>query len=158
MVQLRPQFNHLDALSDLDKPASNPRSKGRTENSIDEPQARAVNMTVKSTDGEETDLYGDMGETAKLLKAMREEPWQRLAWIDSEVRLMFAGCTKCRPNFLQDEHSYKVFNDEMFMRNPESAPPLVSAITDAQWLDAISCPRIDPIKQTFGSNNQARLR
>lgn len=90
MVQLRPQFNHLDALSDLDKPALNPRSKGGTENSIDEPQARAVNMTVKSTDGEETDLYGDMGETAKLLKAMREEPWQRLAWIDSEVRIMFA--------------------------------------------------------------------
>lgn len=93
MVQLRPQFNHLDALSDLDKPALNPRSKGGMENSIDEPQARAVNMTVKSTDGEETDLYGDMGETAKLLKAMREEPWQRLAWIDSEVRIMVAGCT-----------------------------------------------------------------
>lgn len=44
------------------------------------------------------------------------------------------------------------------MQNPESAPTLVSAITDAQWLDAISCPRIDPIKQTLGSNNQARLR
>lgn len=149
MVQLRPQFNHLDALSDLDKPALYPRSKGDAENSLDEPQARAVNMTVKPTDGEETDLYGDMGETAKLLKAMREEPWQRLAWIDSEVRLMFAGCTKCKTNFLQDENSYKVFNDEMFMQNRESSTPLVSAITDAQWLDAISCPRIDPIKQTI---------
>lgn len=146
MVQLRPQFNHLDALSDLDKPALNPRSKSGTENSIDEPQARAVNMTVKSTDGDETDLHGDMGETAKLLKAMREEPWQRLDWIDSEVLLMCTGCTKGRTNFLQDERSYKIFNDEMFMENPESAPPLVSAITDAQWLDAISCPRIDPIK------------
>lgn len=98
MVQLRPQFNHLDALSDLDKPALNPRLTGGAENSIDEPQARAVNMTVKSTEAEETDLYGDMGETAKLLKAMREEPWQRLSWIDSEVRLMCAECTKCKTN------------------------------------------------------------
>lgn len=105
MVQLRPQFNHLDALGDLDKPALNPKSKSGAENSIDEPQARAVNMTVKSTEGEETDLYGDMGETAKLLKAMREEPWQRLAWIDSEVHLMCAGCRQrklisCRMNTL----------------------------------------------------------
>lgn len=26
-------------------------------------------------------------------------------------------------------------------------PTLVSAMTDEQWLDAISCPRIDPINQ-----------
>ncbi len=88
MVQLRPQFNHLDALGDLEKPAMNYRSKGAAEIPNDEPQARAVNMTVKSTEGEETDLYGDMGETAKLLKAMREESWQRLTWIDSEVRTL----------------------------------------------------------------------
>ena len=55
------------------------------ENSAEEPQARAVNLTVKSTDVEDLDLYGDISENAKLLKAMREEPWQRLAWVDSEV-------------------------------------------------------------------------
>ena len=35
----------------------------------------------------------------------------------------------------------------MFIQDPESAPSLLSAMTDDQWLDAISCPRIDPIRQ-----------
>lgn len=85
MVQLRPQFDHLDALGDLEKPGLNPKSKAGAENLNEEPQARAVNMTAKSADLEEMDLYGDMSETAKLLRAMRDEPWQRLAWVDSEV-------------------------------------------------------------------------
>lgn len=40
-----------------------------------------------------------------------------------------------------------MFNDELFIQDPADAPPLVSAMTDEQWLDAISCPRIDPINQ-----------
>lgn len=40
-----------------------------------------------------------------------------------------------------------MFNDELFIQDPAGAPPLVSAMTDEQWLDAISCPRIDPINQ-----------
>lgn len=90
MVQLRPQFNHLDALGDLDKQAVNPRSRGGAEDAAEEPQARAVNMTVKSTEVDDMDGYGDTSETARLLKAMREEPWQRLGWIDSEVRCSFS--------------------------------------------------------------------
>lgn len=35
----------------------------------------------------------------------------------------------------------------MFIQDPKGAHPLVSAMTDEQWLDAISCPRIDPINQ-----------
>ena len=85
IVQLRPQFDHLDALGDVEKPAMNPKSRAGAENPNEEPQARAVNMTAKSADVDETDLYGDMSETAKLLRAMREEPWQRLTWLDSEV-------------------------------------------------------------------------
>lgn len=50
-------------------------------------------------------------------------------------------------NTTQDETSYKVFNDEMFIQDPAGALPLVSTMTDEQWLDAISCPRIDPINQ-----------
>ena len=40
-------------------------------------------MTVKSSDGEEL----DMSATAKTLRAMQEEPWQRLSWVDEEVSL-----------------------------------------------------------------------
>lgn len=35
----------------------------------------------------------------------------------------------------------------MFIQDPEGAHSLVSAMTDEQWLHAISCPRIDPINQ-----------
>lgn len=85
MVQLRPQFTHLDALGDQEKSTIFTRTRGGAGTSAEDTEARAVNMTVKSSEGEEHDMYGDTGETAKLLKAMREEPWQRLSWVDSEV-------------------------------------------------------------------------
>ena len=44
--------------------------------------ARAVNMTVKSAaDDDEVDST----EIAKTLKAIQEESWQRLEWIDQDV-------------------------------------------------------------------------
>ena len=82
IVQLRPQFAHLDALIDFEKPA---RALRTTENGEEESEAKAVNMSVKSTEVEETDMYGGENETSKLLKAMREEPWQRKSWIDQDV-------------------------------------------------------------------------
>ena len=88
MVQLRPQFDHIDALRDREK--SNPRADhGAEETTADEPEereARAVNMAVKSAENlEELDLYGGMSTTNKLLKDIRDEPWQRLQWIDQDV-------------------------------------------------------------------------
>lgn len=47
----------------------------------------------------------------------------------------------------QDERSYKIFTDEMLVQDFAGAPQLVSTMTNEQWLDALSCPRIDPIKQ-----------
>ena len=82
IVQLRPQFAHLDALIDMEKPA---RAQRATENGEEESEAKAVNMSVKSTEAEETDMYGGVNETLKLLKAMREEPWLRMTWIDQDV-------------------------------------------------------------------------
>lgn len=85
MVQLRPLFTHIDALRDHEKSVLGSRSRGGPENAAVESEARAVNLTVKPSEGDDLDMYGDMSETAKLLKAMREEPWQHLSWIDSEV-------------------------------------------------------------------------
>ena len=49
-------------------------------------KAKAVNMKVKSVDkDEDEDLYGNMKETAKILRSIRDEPWQRLKWIDQDV-------------------------------------------------------------------------
>lgn len=88
MVQLRPQFGHIDALHESDK------SVWRQERAFEERaatrpeanEAQAVNMAVKSAENnDELDMYGAMSSTAKLLKDMRDEPWQRLQWIDQEV-------------------------------------------------------------------------
>lgn len=85
MVQLRPLFTHLDALTDLDKSTVNEKLRSGVGDPLPETEAKAVNMTAKSTEIDDPESFGDMGKTPKLLKAMREEPWQRLSWIDSEV-------------------------------------------------------------------------
>ena len=84
MCVLRPQLIHLDALNDQNKTTLRMQAGADTE----ENEAFHVNMTIKKSEGESTDSVGDIGEVAKLLKAMREEPWQRLSWIDYEVCLV----------------------------------------------------------------------
>ena len=86
IVQLRPQLNHIDALNELQK--SSARSGRNPENKVKEDRAEDVNMVIKTTDDNENiDMYGGMNVTAKLLRAMRDEPWQRLQWIDQDVCL-----------------------------------------------------------------------
>lgn len=86
MVMLRPQFEHLDALrvhQKLGLRSSRPDDEHRKES-----KAEDVNMTVKDAEDDEPqdDLYGGMAETLKVLRDMADEPWQRLQWVDSEVR------------------------------------------------------------------------
>ncbi len=81
-MQLRPQFAHLDALADLERPA---RAQRAAENAEEESEAKAVNMTVKSTEAEETEMSSGTSEISKILQDMREEPWQRMTWIDQDV-------------------------------------------------------------------------
>ena len=50
-------------------------------------------------------------------------------------------------NALQEAESYNIYNDALVYQDPDSAPQLVSEMTNEQYLDAISCPRIDPIRQ-----------
>ena len=43
-------------------------------------------MIIKDTaDNEDVDMYGGMSVTAKLLRTMRDEPWQSLKWVDQSV-------------------------------------------------------------------------
>ena len=89
MVMLRPQFEHLDALRLQQIPGF--RSTRFDEDNVHKRESKAedVNMTVKDTEDDEPqdDLYGGMAETLKTLRAMAEEPWQRLQWVDSDVSL-----------------------------------------------------------------------
>ena len=91
VVQLRPQFDHIDALRDMEKLSAahgDRTAENTTADDADEGEAKAVNVAVKSAENlEELDLYGGMSATNKLLKAIRDEPWQKLKWIDQDVRL-----------------------------------------------------------------------
>ena len=48
---------------------------------------------------------------------------------------------------LQEPESYQIYNDALIYQSPDNAPQLVSEMTDQQYLDSISCPRINPIEQ-----------
>ena len=92
IVQMRPQFEHLNAIYQAE--GEKKRTVFRAEHPdvrdvIPEVTATAVNMAVKSTEPtSEEDMYGTMKETAKILTNMRDEPWQRLAWVDQDVSFM----------------------------------------------------------------------
>ena len=87
-MQLRPQFTHIDALHEENKSASR-QEQAVEEQEADKPDAqepKAVNMAVKSAEkDEDDDMYGNMAQTAKLLAGIRDEPWQRLEWVDQDV-------------------------------------------------------------------------
>ncbi|KAL8787287.1 MAG: hypothetical protein Q9195_007846 [Heterodermia aff. obscurata] len=121
---LRPQLVHLDALNDQKK--STLRMQAGTD--TEENEAFHVNMTIKKSEGESTESVGDISEVAKLLKSMREEPWQRLFWIDSET-----------------QESKEKFADAFTPAEDSKPSQLTCNMTNEQWLDVISCPRTDPI-------------
>ena len=78
VCSLQPLLHHLDAYADQQK------ADARAGRDIEgESEPRAINLTVKSTDDEELEV----GEIGKTLRAMQEEPWQRLEWVDQDVRL-----------------------------------------------------------------------
>ncbi len=79
VVQLRPQFPHIDALTDQER--SSARVQRENVNPTRQTEARAVQMTVKSADGDDMDI----GETTMLLRAAQEEKWQRLRYQDEDV-------------------------------------------------------------------------
>lgn len=89
IVQLRPHFKHLDAQHEARAEAKRLQVRAERPDNRDhvdpEPEVRAVNMAVKSTEANEEDMYGTMRTTAKLLRDMRDEPWQRLDWVDQDV-------------------------------------------------------------------------
>lgn len=80
VVQLRPQFHHVDAMTEQDR--SSARGLREVVNPPRQQEARAVQMAVKSVDGEDF----DMSETMKTLKEIQEEKWKSLDYKDENVR------------------------------------------------------------------------
>ncbi|KAI9679325.1 MAG: hypothetical protein M1817_005345 [Caeruleum heppii] len=116
IVQLRPQFHHIDAAAEQE------RAAGRLQReAIDPPrqqEARSVHMTVKAVDGEDM----DMTETTKLLRAAQEEKWRRLDYYDENSQTAWDAYEK------------------LFVADTDKASRLQSTMDNAAYLDAISAP------------------
>ncbi|MCJ1477642.1 hypothetical protein MMC13_006315 [Lambiella insularis] len=121
---LTPQFHHLDAITDNERVSH--RIQREAENPTPESEARAVNMAVKSNDNEEI----DMGQVARELRLIDEEPWQQLEWIDED-----------------DSHAFETYGQQLVLDKQFHETRIVSRMTKHQYLNALSAPRVDPTKQ-----------
>jgi len=80
IVQMRPQFHHLDAKTQVE------RNKARRDREAEAPrpmeQARAVQMINRAADADGF----DSGKTRELLQAVQDESWVNLQYYDEDVR------------------------------------------------------------------------
>lgn len=112
MVQMRPQFHHIDATAEIERLAK------RGETATAPRAATGVHMTVKQLgEGVEVETMGER------IRKAQEEKWRKMKYIDDESAA-----------------AWDTFN-ELFVEDPESKPMLVSGITDEEYLDKISAPR-----------------
>ncbi|KAH8678774.1 DNA-directed RNA polymerase III subunit Rpc5 [Tricladium varicosporioides] len=124
IVQMRPQFHHVDAKEEERKAKVPREAPARPQ------EARAVHMSVKSTiDGEE-DHTESMVER---IAATQAEAWKSHRFVDEN----------------QDE-AWETFGESLFVGGDKQAsttvelrkqyPTLVTSISDSEYLDAISVP------------------
>ena len=140
VCSLRPQFHHLDAITDNEKVSGR---GGGGDHGPQESEARAVNMAVKSTDDEEL----DMGEVGKTLRTIQEESWQHLDWVDEEVWSPYVSLPQVFDGE-QDERAYATFdNDLQLYSDGARAHRLLSSLTEKQYQEVASAPRVEPMKQ-----------
>ncbi|KAL1643750.1 hypothetical protein SLS58_004766 [Diplodia intermedia] len=118
IVQMRPQFHHLDAVRELAN-ANRRREREAVEGArANEP--RAVQMTIKNEDS-------DAAQSKEFLFRAQEEKWTKLRYYDEET-----------------DEAFEAYHDKMFVADTENAAKLRSSMTNEQYLDAISAERHDP--------------
>ncbi|KAH7355164.1 Sin-like protein conserved region-domain-containing protein [Rhexocercosporidium sp. MPI-PUGE-AT-0058] len=128
VVQMRPQFHHVDAQSEQDRagrardPAAGPRAPT---------DARAIHMTVKSNvDGEE-----DTTDTmAARITIAQSETWKSHRFVDEEKEESWTGFSQNLfvGGFEQDAEA----QEELL----QTKPKLLSSLNNAEYLDEISAP------------------
>ncbi|CZS89298.1 related to RPC37 Pol III transcription [Rhynchosporium agropyri] len=126
IVQMRPQFHHIDAQSEQDRAgrARDPAAGARAT-----PDARAIHMTVKSNvDGEE-----DTTDTmAARITAAQAEAWKKHRYVDEEHLESWDGYQNL---FVGSEKDGMIQEEEL-----KNKPMLRSSLNNAEYLDEISAP------------------
>ncbi|PQE13739.1 dna-directed RNA polymerase iii complex subunit rpc37 protein [Rutstroemia sp. NJR-2017a BVV2] len=128
IVQLRPQFHHIDAHAEQER-QGRPRDPGTVPRAT---EARAIHMTVKSNiDGEE-DMMDNIGVR---IAAAQQEPWQKHRYVDED-----------------NQQAWDAFEDHLFVvaekdengnpqeLSPDTVPKLISGLDDMAYIDTISAP------------------
>lgn len=114
-------LQHLDMLDINDKVAR------RSEHVSETPaKAAPVQMQYRNTD----DRVTDEGAWKTLLNEVNKEEWQTLEWVDEGVN-----------------ESFDIFSDTLFTDEASKSKRILAAMSERQYLDTISAPRVDPIEQ-----------
>jgi DNA-directed RNA polymerase III subunit RPC5 len=122
IVQMRPQFHHIDAHTELEHQL---RARDTSAAAVRSFEARAVHMTVKSSaDGEE-----DTGENmTERITAVQQEPWTHHRYIDED-----------------SADAWDTFDNNLFVDDKqgrtEQIQHLASGFEDEELLDTISVTR-----------------
>lgn len=154
LVQVRPQLPHLDAADELERNrglTAIARGKGKDEVAVNgeipppgaappaghsaRPESKAIDIKLKSSGPSSQDNDLSTNTNAKLLRAIQQEPWQTYEWVDED----------------EDESESRARAALHFSFTPPShrpdnnaeTPYLKSAISNSEWLDLMSAPRID---------------
>ncbi|CCU74309.1 unnamed protein product [Blumeria hordei] len=123
IVQMRPQFHHIDAVIEQERLA-----KGRDAAAAGKSEARAVHMTVK------TQVDGDSGSNTEMpiavrISAAQAEAWKTHLYIDEDADEAWAEYSESMFVYPKAESTEDIL---------ANVPQLQSAYNNAEYLDAIS--------------------
>jgi DNA-directed RNA polymerase-3 subunit RPC5 len=130
VVQMRPQFHHVDAITHAEtaarrtEAAENNSSTATSTTAAKQPQALALAQTYKDNRDDEN-LEALRAKNLLLIAA--EEKWTRLEYFDED-----------------EEASYETYHSRLFHGDTKEAKHLKSQMKNEEYLDAISAPRVDP--------------
>ncbi|KAE9973061.1 hypothetical protein BLS_003772 [Venturia inaequalis] len=126
VCQMRPQFHHIDARSQIVRAAQLHKAQRATGEAPRKSEARVVGQSARATgpDGEEMNVSG----TSKFLTDAAEEPWTTLTFHDED-----------------QEESYGIYAEKLFIAKDKinSLPHLEAGMGNEVFLDAISSPRVE---------------
>jgi RPC5 protein len=148
LVQVRPQLPHLDAADEVerDRGFTLARAKGKDGAAAimgdmpapppaghsARPESKAIDIKLKSNAPANNTNDLSTNANAKLLRAIQQEPWQSYEWIDEDEAESHEQAAKTL-------HLFTPISD----LTASETPHLQSAITNSEWLDLMSAPRIE---------------
>ncbi|RMZ72712.1 dna-directed rna polymerase iii complex subunit rpc37 [Pyrenophora seminiperda CCB06] len=122
LIQLRTQFHHIDACTQLEAVQRRREKESQEGAKLAEPKAFLAQ--VKKTGG---DTAAEL--TQSFMKAANQEQWEKLNYYDEE-----------------DDRAFDAYHDRLFLQDLANAPKLHSNISNSDYLDTISgkCGRKKP--------------